>query len=89
MRGHLDVHSPSVPFVASWHIRGGIAASNATDFGLPCVYRSLELVDTASGLCEALVGDCAAALDCRDEAVSDGSYGVGEGVVLHAEEGRS
>jgi len=42
-----------------------------------------------SRLREALVGNCAAALDRRDEAMSDGSCGVGEGVVLHAEEGRS
>ena len=85
----MDVHSSSVSFEAGWHFGGGVVVSDAADFGLPCMYRSLELVDAASGFCEALVGDCGTALDCRDEAVSDGSCGVGEGVILHAEDGRS
>ncbi len=89
MGGHLDVHSPSVPLIAGRHVGGGIAASDAADLGLPGVHRSLELVDASTGFCEALVGDRAAAVDGGDEAVGDGSCSVGEGVILHVEEGRS
>ena len=85
----MDVHPSSVSFVASWYFGGGVVDSDAADFGFPCMYCSLELVDAASGFHEALVGDCAAALNRHDETVSDGSCGVSEGVVLHAEDGRS
>ena len=85
----MDVHLPSVPLVAGRHVGVGVVVSDVVDFGLPCVHRPLELVDASSGLRKALVGDRAAAVDCRDEAVGDGSCGVIEGVVLHAEEGRS
>ncbi len=85
----MDVHSPSVSFVVGWHLGHPMGIPNATDFGLPGVHGSLEVVDVASSFGEVLVGDSAASLDCCDEAVCDGPRGVGEVVVFHVEEGLS
>ena len=89
VRGHLDVHSSAVAFEVGWHFGVSIAIPNAADFGLAGVYCSGELVDAASCLNEALVGKGGAALYGRDEAICDGVHGVGEVVVLHAEDGLS
>ena len=85
----MDVHSPSVSLVPGRHVGGGIVVLNASDFGLSCVDCALELVNAPSGLRKSLVGGCASAVDGRNEAVGDGVGCVSEGVVLHAEEGRS
>ena len=85
----MDVHSPSVTFIVGRHFGGGVVVSDAADFSFPCVHHPLELVDPSPGLCEALVRGGASTLDRCEEAVGDGSCCVGEGVVLHAEEGRS
>ncbi len=89
MGGHLDVHLSSVLLVVGQHLGGVVGASDVLDFGFPGVYCPVELVDASVGFGEALVGDGAALLDRRDEAMGDGSGCVGEVVVLHAEEGRS
>ena len=76
-------------FEVGWHFRASVVVLDAADFGLARVHCSGELVDVVSGLGQALIGGGGAALYCRDEAVCDGAYGVGEVVVLHAEDGLS
>ena len=85
----MDIDSSPVSLESGGYLDVGVVASDVADFGFPRMYRSLELVDPSPGLCEALVSDGASAVDRRNEAVSDGSCRVGEGVVLHVEEGRS
>ena len=89
MGGHLDVHPSSVSLVVGWHLGCWVGVLDMADFGLPGVYCSLEVVDAASGFGKTLVGNSAASPDCQDEAVCDGSRGVGEVIVLHVEEGLS
>ncbi len=60
--GHLDVHSPAVAFEVRWHLGVSVAVLDTPDFGLTGVYRSSELVNAASGLTEALVGEGGASL---------------------------
>ena len=55
--GHLDVYSPAIAFKVGWHFGVSVVVSDTLDFGLVGMYCSGELVDVASGLTEALVGD--------------------------------
>ncbi len=85
----MDVHPSSVSLVVGWHLGCWVGVLDMADFGLPGVYCSLEVVDAAPGFGETLVGNGAASLDRRDEAVRNGSCRVGEVVVFHVEEGLS
>ena len=85
----MDVHSSPVSLIVGRHLGGSAGNPDAADFGFPGMHCSLEVVDAASGFGKMLVGNGAASPDCRDEAVCDGSHGVGEVVVLHVEEGLS
>jgi len=87
--GHLDVHSPTIVFEVGWHLGVPVAVLDMPDFCFTGMYCSSELVDVASGLAEALVGDGSASSYRRDEAVGDGACCVGKVAVLHAEEGLS
>src|SRR6266851_612785 len=84
--GHLDVHSPAVLLVLGWHFRVSITVPEAAYFGFVGVYCSSELVDMVACFGEALVSDGSAVSYCQDEAVCDGTHGVSEVVVLHAED---
>jgi len=87
--GHLNVHSSSVVLKLSWHLRIPIVVPDAADFGFTGVYCSGELVDPMVGFHESLVGDGGSAAYYGDETICDGTCGVSEVIVLHAEDGFS
>ena len=62
MGGHLDIHSPAVAFEVRWHLGVSVAILDAANLGLSGMYCSGKLVNAASGLAEALVGEGGASL---------------------------
>jgi len=87
--GHLDVHSSPITLEVGWHFRACIAVLDVADLGLAGMYCSSELVDTASCLGKALVSEGSTALHHRDEAVHNSACGIGQVIVLQAEDGLS
>ncbi len=80
--GHLDVHLSPIAFEGGGHFYISCPILELADFSLMDVYCSYELVDVAVGFGEALVNGGCSALDCGDEAVSNGVCGVLEVTTL-------